>query len=89
MYYGDLLSKNNITKLLTKVFFVLHCGMNKFSFKIENDEYTWDFETKSFPNFLWELEDALKEIGELDKEDTLEISSLSSEEKKILHLAGY
>lgn len=63
--------------------------MNKFYFKIENDEYTWDFETKSFPNFLWELEDVLKEIGELDKEDTLEISSLSSEEKKILHLAGY
>jgi hypothetical protein len=63
--------------------------MKKFSFTIEDDEYIWDFETKSFPNFLWELEDILKEIGELDKEDTLEISSLSSEEKKILHLAGY
>jgi hypothetical protein len=63
--------------------------MKKFSFTIEDDENTWTLETKSFPNFLWELEDVLKEIGELDKEDTLEISNLSSEEKKILHLAGY
>lgn len=62
---------------------------NTLSFKIETEKFTFELETHCLSNFLSELEETLKEIGELDEEDSLEISSLSPEEKKILQLAGY
>lgn len=62
---------------------------NTLSFKIVTEEFTYELETHCLSNFLSELEETLKEIGELDEEDSLEISSLSPEEEKILQLAGY
>jgi len=63
---------------------------NTMSFRIETDDVIYELETHSVTNFITQLSKTLKEIGELDEEDFLEISSgLSSEEQKILQLAGY
>lgn len=62
---------------------------NTLSFKIETEEITYKLKTDCLHDFLSGLEKTLKKIGELDEEDSLEISSLSPEEKKILQLAGY
>jgi len=60
------------------------------SFRIETDKMIYELETKSVTNFITQLSKTLKEIGELEEDDILEISSeLSSEEQKILQLAGY
>jgi hypothetical protein len=63
---------------------------NSMSFRIETDKMIYELETKSVTNFITQLSKTLKEIGELEEDDILEISSeLSSEEQKILQLAGY
>lgn len=63
---------------------------NTMSFRIETDDIIYELETHSVTDFIRELSETLKEIGELDEEDILEISSgLSPEEAKILQLAGY
>lgn len=63
---------------------------NTMSFRIETDDMIYELETHSLTDFIIELSETLKEIGELDEEDVLEISSeLSPEKAKILQLAGY
>jgi uncharacterized Fe-S cluster-containing MiaB family protein len=63
---------------------------NTMSFRIETDKMIYELETESVTNFVTQLSATLKEIGELEEDDLLEISSgLSSEEQKILQLAGY
>ncbi len=76
---------------MTQVYFVLYWGMkNTMSFRIETDKMIYELETESVTNFVTQLSATLKEIGELEEDDLLEISSgLSPEEQKILQLAGY
>jgi len=63
---------------------------NTMSFRIETDKMIYELETESVTNFVTQLSATLKKIGELEEDDLLEISSgLSSEEQKILQLAGY
>ncbi len=60
------------------------------SYKIETEEFVYEYKTSNIASFIRYLEKTLKEIGELDEEDILEISSeLSPEKAKILQLAGY
>lgn len=60
--------------------------MNKFSFKIENDEYTWDFETENYINFMIELQSTLREIGQIQEDASVAVLSPSS--RQILDWAG-
>ena len=63
---------------------------NIMRYKIETEEFVYEYKTSDVGSFIRYLEKTLKEIGELDEEDILEISSeLSPEKAKILQLAGY
>ena len=63
---------------------------NIMRYKIETEEFVYEYKTSNVGSFIRYLEKTLKEIGELDEEDILEISSeLSPEKAKILQLAGY
>lgn len=63
---------------------------NIMRYKIETEEFVYEYKTSNVGSFIRYLEKTLKEIGELDEEDVLEISSeLSPEKAKILQLAGY
>ena len=70
---------------------MLYLGMkNIMRYKIETEEFVYEYKTSNVGSFIRYLEKTLKEIGELDEEDILEISSeLSPEKAKILQLAGY
>jgi hypothetical protein len=63
---------------------------NTMSYKIATEEFIYEYKTSDVGSFVRSLQKILKEIGELEEDDVLEISSgLSSEEQKILQLAGY
>ena len=63
---------------------------NIMRYKIETEEFVYEYKTSDVGSFIRYLEKTLKEIGELDEKDILEISSeLSPEKAKILQLAGY
>ena len=76
---------------MTQVCFVLYWGMkNTMSYKIATEEFVYEYKTSDVGSFVRSLQKILKEIGELEEDDVLEISSgLSPEEAKILQLAGY
>ena len=60
--------------------------MNKFYFKIENDEYTWTLETEDYINFMMELQSTLRKIGQIQEDASVAVLSPSS--RKILDWAG-
>jgi hypothetical protein len=63
---------------------------NTMSYKIATEEFVYEYKTSDVGSFVRSLQKILKEIGELEEDDVLEISSgLSPEEAKILQLAGY
>ena len=71
---------------MTQVFFVLHCGMKKFSFTIQDEEYTWSLDTEDYIGFMLELQSTLRDLGQI-KEDA-SIAVLSPSAKQILDWAG-
>lgn len=58
----------------------------KFSFTIEDDENIYSLETENYFNFMTELQDTLRECGEI-KEDA-SIAVLSPNSRQILDWAG-
>lgn len=71
---------------MTQTSFVLYWGMNKFSFTIKDEEYTWNLDTESYISFMIELQNTLRDCGQI-KEDA-SIAILSPSARKILDWAG-